>query len=123
MKNQVLISGVAVGEKISKGNIKILESLEEFDKFEKGDILVTLLNNSDWEPLMKISSGIITNRPPKMSCTFVAREMGLNAVVGTNYCTEILKDISKVTIYFADGEEGIIYNGLLDFHIDKFEIK
>jgi len=122
-KSEVLITGVAVGEKISKGNIKILKSLDEFDKFEKGDILVTDMTTPDWEPLMKISSGIITNKGGRTChAAIVAREMGLNAVVGTNNCTEVLKDISKVTIYCADGEEGTIYNGLLDFHIDKFEV-
>ena len=122
-KSDILIRGVAVGEKISKGNIKILDSLEEFDKFEKGDILVTDMTTPDWEPLMKISSGIITNKGGRTChAAIVAREMGLNAVVGTNNCTEVLKDVNKVTIYCADGEEGLIYDGLLNFHVDKFEL-
>ena len=122
-KSDVLIKGVAVGEKISSGNIKILSSLNEFSKFEKGDILVTDMTTPDWEPLMKISSGIITNKGGRTChAAIVAREMGLNAVVGTNNCTEVLKDVSKVTIYCADGEEGLIYDGILKFHIDKFEI-
>ena len=123
-KSEILIKGVAVGEKISKGNIKILKSLDEFSLFEKGDILVTDMTTPDWEPLMKISSGIITNKGGRTChAAIVAREMGLNAVVGTNNCTEILKNKNKVTIYCANGEEGIIYDGLLDYHIDKFELK
>tara|TARA_Y200000002_G_scaffold381206_1_gene394583 strand:+ start:1445 stop:3808 length:2364 start_codon:yes stop_codon:yes gene_type:complete len=123
-KSDILIKGVAVGEKISKGAIKILNSLEDFDKFNKGDILVTDMTTPDWEPLMKISSGIITNKGGRTChAAIVAREMGLNAVVGTNNCTEILKEINKVTIYCADGEEGVIYNGLLNYHVDKFEIQ
>ena len=123
-KSDILIKGVAVGEKISKGSIKILNSLEDFDKFNKGDILVTDMTTPDWEPLMKISSGIITNKGGRTChAAIVAREMGLNAVVGTNNCTEILKEINKVTIYCADGEEGVIYNGLLNYHVDKFEIQ
>ena len=123
-KSEILIKGIAVGEKISKGNIKILNSLDEFEKFEKGDILVTDMTTPDWEPIMKISSGIITNKGGRTChAAIVAREMGLNAVVGTNNCTKKLKNINKVTIYCANGEEGIIYDGLLNFHIDKYEIQ
>ena len=122
-RSNILIKGVAVGDKISSGNIKILDSLKEFSKFEKGDILVTDMTTPDWEPLMKISSGIITNKGGRTChAAIVAREMGLNAVVGTNNCTEILKNTNKVTIYCADGEEGLIYEGNLKYHIDKFEI-
>jgi|SaaInlStandDraft_6_1057023.scaffolds.fasta_scaffold14524_2 pyruvate, water dikinase len=121
-KSDILISGVAVGEKISSGSIKILNNLGEYSKFNKGDILVTDMTTPDWEPLMKISSGIITNKGGRTChAAIIAREMGLNAVVGTTNCTEKLKDIEDVTIYCANGEEGLIYNGILKFHIDKIE--
>ena len=121
-KSEILINGIAVGEKISTGNIKILNSLNEFSKFNKGDILVTDMTTPDWEPLMKISSGIITNKGGRTChAAIIAREMGLNAVVGTINCTEKLKDIESATIYCANGEEGVIYNGILKYHIDKIE--
>ena len=122
-KSDILITGVAVGEKISSGKIKILNNLNEFEKFNNGDILVTDMTTPDWEPIMKISSGIITNKGGRTChAAIVAREMGLNAVVGTNNCTEVLNNIEDCTIYCAGGEEGVIYNGILNFHIDKFEI-
>ena len=121
-KSEILIRGVAVGEKISSGTIKILKNLDEYQKFNKGDILVTDMTTPDWEPLMKISSGIITNKGGRTChAAIIAREMGLNAVVGTTNCTEKLKDIENVTIYCANGEEGLIYNGILKFHIDKIK--
>ncbi len=48
-KSNILISGVAVGEKISTGKIKLLRSLDEYEKFEKGDILVTEMTTPDWK--------------------------------------------------------------------------
>ena len=118
-----LIKGVAVGEKISSGPIKILESLDQYEQFNKGDILVTDMTTPDWEPLMKISSGIITNKGGRTChAAIVAREMGLNAVVGTNNCTELLKNTDKCTIYCAGGEQGIVYEGILKYHIDKIEM-
>ena len=122
-KSDILIKGVAVGDKISSGRIKILESFAEAHKFEKGDILVTNITTPDWEPIMKISSGIITNKGGRTChAAIVAREMGLNAVVGTVNCTTILEDVESATIYCAGGEEGIIYNGELNYHINKMSI-
>ncbi len=122
-KGKELINGVAVGEKISSGKIKILERLDQYELFNKGDILVTDMTTPDWEPLMKISSGIITNKGGRTChAAIVAREMGLNAVVGTNNCTELLKDDEQCTLYCAGGEQGIVYDGLLKFHIDKIEM-
>ena len=123
-RSNELITGVAVGEKISSGCIRLLNSLQESHLFNKGDILVTDMTTPDWEPIMKISSGIITNKGGRTChAAIVAREMGLNAVVGTNNATHILKDNDSCTIYCANGERGIVYEGLLPYHIDKFELK
>ena len=123
-RSNELITGVAVGEKISSGCIRLLNSLQESHLFNKGDILVTDMTTPDWEPIMKISSGIITNKGGRTChAAIVAREMGLNAVVGTNNATQILKDNNSCTIYCANGERGIVYEGLLPYHIDKFELK
>lgn len=122
-KSDILLTGVAVGDKISSGKVKILESFSEAHKFEKGDILVTNITTPDWEPIMKISSGIITNKGGRTChAAIVAREMGLNAVVGTNNCTSVLKDVKEVTIYCAGGEEGVIYNDQLKYHTDTIKV-
>ena len=122
-KGEILITGVAVGDKISSGNIKIIDNIKNISQFEKGDILVTDMTTPDWEPIMKIASGIITNKGGRTChAAIIAREMGLNAVVGTKNCTDILKDIKTVTIDCALSEEGVIYNNLLKYKIDKINI-
>ena len=122
-KGKELLSGVAVGDKISSGNIKILKSFSDAYLFEKGDILVTDITTPDWEPIMKLSSGIITNKGGRTChAAIVAREMGLNAVVGTNNCTDILREVKSATIYCAGGEKGIIYEDQLPFHVNKMEV-
>ena len=120
-----LVTGVAVGEKISSGPVKIFKTLQDaYHNFEKGDILVTDMTTPDWEPIMKYCSGIVTNKGGRTChAAIVAREMGLNAVVGTNNCTTLLKDVSLCTLYCAEGETGIIYSGLLKYHVEKFELK
>ena len=119
-----LITGVAVGNKISNGKVKILESMKQYKMFQQGDILVTDMTTPDWEPLMKISSGIITNKGGRTChAAIVARELGLNAVVGVGNYTDVLKDNQSVTINCSNGETGIIHEGILNFEIEKIKIK
>ena len=124
-----LIQGVAVGDKISTGNVRILKSMDEHDTFMAGDILVTEMTTPDWEPLMKISAGIITNKGGRTChAAIVARELGLNAVVGTSNATTVFGNLVSagqdfpVTISCADGEVGKVYNGVLPFSVDKIKV-
>ena len=119
-KSKVLVSGVAVGDKISSGRIRLLKDIHDSAEFEKGDILVTDMTTPDWEPIMKISSGIITNKGGRTChAAIVARELGLTAVVGVGNATAALKDVEAVTISCAEGETGFVYDGQLPFHVDK----
>ena len=120
---KLLTTGVSVGNKISTGKVKKLNNISEFEKFEKGDILVTDMTTPDWEPLMKISSGVITNKGGRTChAAIVARELNINAIVGTGNVTTILNTYDEVTLSCADGEVGYIYDGILKYKINKILI-
>jgi pyruvate,water dikinase len=120
-KSNIIVQGVSVGTKISTGKTKVLTSMQDYKLFNKGDILVTDMTTPDWEPIMKISSGIITNKGGRTChAAIVARELGLNAIVGTGNATKIINSDEDVTLSCAEGEVGLVYNGILKFHIDKF---
>ena len=122
-KGEVLLTGVAVGDKISSGKLKLMKNIHDCDNFNKGDILVTEMTTPDWEPIMKISSGIITDKGGRTChAAIVARELGLNAVVGCGNSTQLLKDVEEVTLSCAEGETGFIYQGILPFHVDKLAL-
>lgn len=122
-KSNKIISGVAVGDKISVGKVKVLSSIQDYKSFNKGDVLVTEMTTPDWEPIMKISSGIITNKGGRTChAAIVARELGLNAIVGAGNATDMLKNDQEVTISCADGETGNVYEGLLDFEVNTIKI-
>ena len=128
-KNQeknIIITGVSVGDKISSGKAILINNLNDeknISKFQKGDILVTNITDPDWEPLMKISSGIITNKGGRTChAAIVARELGVPAVVGTNNCTTIIKDNNLITLSCAEGETGFIYDGKLNFEVIETDI-
>jgi pyruvate,water dikinase len=122
-KSNVLTKGIAVGEKISTGKVKVLNSVKEHHLFNDGDILVTKYTTPDWESIMRKASALITEKGSRTChAAIISREFGLNAVVGCNYATTILNNEQEVTVSCAEGEEGHIYDGILDFHIEEMKI-
>lgn len=118
-----LVSGVSVGDKISSGKVKILRSIDEFETFQPGDILVTDMTTPDWEPIMKISSGIITNKGGRTChAAIVARELQLNAIVGAGNATTSLHTNDEVTMSCAEGEQGFVYKGILDYVVERIKL-
>lgn len=121
---KLLTSGRAVGDKVGTGKVKIINSTAEFYNFNIGDILVTDTTNPDWEPIMKKASAIVTNRGSRTChAAIVAREIGVNAVVGCVDATEILKNGAKVTVSCAQGDEGFIYEGILEYSKQKISLE
>ena len=122
-KGNIKATGVAVGKRISTGVINVIDSMEDHMKFNKGDILVTDMTTPDWEPIMKIASGIITNKGGRTChAAIVAREMGLNAIVGVGNATELLQTGDKVTMSCAEGETGYVYDGFLKYTTNSFNV-
>ena len=117
---QLLGKGIAVGDKIATGKVSILYSLDKRvggHEFADGEVLVTDMTDPDWEPIMKKASAIITNKGGRTChAAIVAREMGLPAIVGCGNATEYLKEGQEITASCAEGEEGFIYAGALDYH-------
>jgi len=117
-----LVRGIAVGDKIGSGKVKIMYSLDkrvmEGQEFVEGDVLVTDMTDPDWEPIMKKASAIVTNKGGRTChAAIVAREMGVPAIVGCGNATSILSDGYDVTISCAEGDAGIVYEGKLDYEI------
>ena len=119
-----IITGIGIGDKIAAGKVKILNSPDQSDKLEKGDVLVTEITNPDWDPVMKKAAAIITNSGGRTShAAIVARELGAVAVVGTKDATDKLKDGQEVTVSCAKGNEGMIYDGILKWDEKEINLK
>ena len=122
---ELLVSGTAVGDKISSGKVKIIDHIDspKINEFCDGDILVTSITDPDWEPIMKRSSGIITEKGGRTChAAIVARELGINAIVGTSNCLQVLQENQNVTICCAEGDQGFVYRGLLKFEETKIDL-
>lgn len=117
---KVILKGIAVGDKIAFGRVHLLNGLEKQNiheiNFLPGDIMVTDMTDPDWEPVMKKAAAIITNKGGRTChAAIVARELGVPAIVGCEIATDILKTGQLITASCAEGEAGIIYDGLISF--------
>ena len=123
-KGKVLIEGRSIGSRIGAGTARIITSLQEMDKIKPGDVLVTDMTDPDWEPIMKRAAAIVTNRGGRTChAAIIARELGVPAVVGCGTATQAIPDGTEVTVSCAEGDTGFIYDGLLDFRINRIELK
>jgi len=116
----VLISGRAIGQKIGAGRVRVIHDPSEMELVQPGDILVADMTDPNWEPVMKRASAIVTNRGGRTChAAIIARELGVPAVVGCGYATDVLKNDTLVTVSCAEGDEGKIYDGLLETEITE----
>lgn len=146
-EGKMLLTGHAVGTRIGSGRVRLYRDYEEVilrkrelrrrvkegvrledlpaeeRVFDPGDVLVTELTTPDWEPLMKEASLIITEKGGRTShAAIVAREFGIPAVVGAEDATRILRPLQEVTGSCAEGDTGVVYDGIHPFQVDRVAV-
>ncbi len=120
---KVLLSGRAVGSKIAAGPVRIAHDLSALAQFRPGEVLVTGTTTPDWEPVMKDAAAIVTNRGGRTChAAIVARELGIPAIVGTSEATRVLKPGQKVTVSCAEGDTGNVYEGELNYAVERTDL-
>ncbi|MFV8449047.1 phosphoenolpyruvate synthase [Vibrio campbellii] len=119
-KADVLVEGRAIGQRIGKGPVRLVDSLDQMSLVQEGDVLVTDMTDPDWEPVMKKASAIVTNRGGRTChAAIIARELGIPAIVGCGDATSKLTDGETVTVSCSEGETGYVYQGELEFEIKR----
>ncbi|HEY4317222.1 MAG TPA: phosphoenolpyruvate synthase [Herbaspirillum sp.] len=116
----VLASGRAIGQKIGAGPVRVIRDASEMERVQPGDVLVADMTDPNWEPVMKRAAAIVTNRGGRTChAAIIARELGVPAVVGCGDATDTLKEGTLVTVSCAEGDEGKIYDGLLETEVSE----
>ena len=119
-----ILTGIAVGNKIGRGKVRLITDISNIAQFKKGEVLVTRMTNPDWVPLMRIAAAIITDEGGKTAhAAIVSRELGIPAIVGTERGTRVLKNGELVTVDCASGSKGKIFSGKVPFKIKKYDLK
>jgi pyruvate,water dikinase len=119
-----IVSGLAIGEAIAAGTARLLKSTQEAARFKDGDVLVAEITDPDWVPVMSRASAVVTDHGGRTShAAIVSRELGVPAVVGCGGATSKIVEGQKITVSCAEGSEGIIYDGCLDFEAHELDVK
>ncbi|KAF5698775.1 phosphoenolpyruvate synthase [Fusarium mundagurra] len=112
-RGHTLTTGLSIGDKAVAGRICLLTTVSDMDKFIDGSILVTEVTDPDWVPIMKRAAAIITDQGGRTShAAIVSRELGIPAVVGTGNATYVLHTGQDVTVSCAEGDSGLVYDGI-----------
>ncbi len=123
-KGERLLTGLSIGEAIAAGKVCRLKSADEIDRFEDGAILVTEMTDPDWVPVMKRAAGIVTEHGGRTChAAIVSRELGVAAIVGAADATDVLEDGQEITISCAEGDQGYVYKGILDYEEKQVDLK
>lgn len=123
LKESILVKGISVGQQISSGIARVINSIEDITDIHSTDIIITDMTNPDWVPAMKQAAGIITNRGGRTChAAIVSRELGIPAIVGTQHATEKIISGQHITIDCSGGTVGIVYDGLIPFEVTKVSL-
>lgn len=122
-KGKVLVTGHSVGSKVGQGSVRVIHHVSECVQLQPGEIIVADKTDPDWEPFMKSAAAIITNQGSRTChAAIVSRELGIPAIVGAAGATEVLRTQQKVTVSCAEGEVGKVYEGLLGYKVEEFNL-
>ena len=122
-RGEVLAEGRSIGQRIGAGAARLVLDAAQMDKVRDGDVLVTDMTDPDWEPVMKRTAAIVTNRGGRTChAAIIARELGIPAVVGTGDATRTVGEGTEVTVSCAEGDTGFVYAGRLDFELRRLDV-
>jgi len=118
-----ILTGAAVGSAIASGKACVIRDVADIANFPDAAILVTGNTDPDWVPVMKRAAGIITDHGGNTShAAIVSRELGVPAVIGTGNATALLSDGQAITLSCASGENGSVFEGILDFDCEEIDV-
>lgn len=101
-----VLQGHGASAGVVQGRVKVVTTLAEAGKVQKGDILVAQTTQPAWTPLFAIAAAVVTDTGGILChAAVVAREYGIPAVVGTGIATRALHDGQMVEV---DGTMGVV---------------
>ena len=123
-KKKPILTGIAVGDKIGIGKVRVISDVSKINQFKKGEVLVTKMTDPDWVSIFPLASAIVTDEGGKTChASIVSRELGVPCIVGTGKATKVLKTGQTITADCTQGLNGRIYSGRIPFKIKKYDLK
>ncbi len=105
----VLLQGLAASSGRATGKVRVLDSPDQGDELQDGEILVARMTSPDWVPTMRRAGALVTDEGgTTCHAAIVSRELGVPCVVGARTATKVLRTGELVTV---DGSQGAVYAG------------
>lgn len=97
--------GIGTSSGTYRGITKVVKSANDFQKVEKGEVLIIPFSDVSWTPILVKAGAIVSESGGILShCSIIARELGIPSLVSVeNACS--LSDGLKVTV---DGSNGLM---------------
>jgi pyruvate,water dikinase len=120
---RVLLTGRSVGNRVATGPARRVLSARNLGDVRPGDILVSPMTDPDWEPVLARVAAVVTDEGGRTChAAIVSRELGLPCVVGTERATETLVDGQEITVSCAEGDDGKVYEGRVEFERTEIDV-
>jgi len=98
------VRGLGASAGVIEGVARVVDSPEQFDQVQKGELLVCKMTSPSWVVLFTKISGLVTDSGGALSHpAVVSREFGIPAVVGTRVATQKIKTGQRVRVNGAAG--------------------
>jgi pyruvate,water dikinase len=121
-EGRILVRGRSVGSRVATGPVRVIVSPAELTRFQPGDVLVARMTDPDWQPVLERAAAVVTDEGGRTChAAIVSRELGIPCVVGTGHATELLGEGQVVTVSCAEGEEGRVYEGAVEFERSEID--
>lgn len=123
-EEQPVLTGIAVGNKIGIGKVRLISDVSKMSQFQNKEVLVTKMTDPDWVPVMRKASAIITEEGGKTChAAIVSRELGVPCIVGAQRAVKLLKNGQTVTVDCSQGSKGRIFLGKVSFDIKRYDLQ
>ena len=100
------LEGWAASPGQAEGVVRIINSLEEGTRLQRGDVLVAHATDPSWTPLLLTAGAIVLETGgPLAHAAIVARELGLPAVLNVPAVSRVLNEGERVRV---DGTSGVV---------------
>jgi pyruvate,water dikinase len=101
-----VVTGNGAARGVVRGKARVIMTLAEADRLEKGEVLICPSTAPPWTPLFAIAAAVVTDTGGILSHSAIcAREYGIPCVAGTKVGTYRIPDGAIVTV---DGGAGTV---------------
>lgn len=99
-----VLRGTPCAGGVATGRARVLRSLDEAARVQKGEVLVARFTDPGWTPLFGRIAGVVTETGGVLShAAVISREYGIPAVLGVPGATEAIGDGDRIRVHGGEG--------------------